>query len=506
MFFRKKSFFLSRAINAVFLCVALCFISAIFWPGISMSQNRTHTVYFEGSDHELSVFRIYGKKSGKTLMIVGGIQGDEPGGHLSADLYADFSLSKGNLIVVPRANFLSIVLKQRQINEDMNRKFAESGRANYESKIVDILKKLIAESDCFLNLHDGSGFFSEKWESPEKNPKRYGQSIIADTDVYKNKKTGQTVALGEMARSVARHINDRIENPDYHFKFNNHKTKLTSSIHKEQRKSATYYALYQCGIPAFGIETSKSLPLKLKIHHHNLAINAFMNYFGIIAETPAIKLATPELEYLVVMVNDLLPVALKNNETLHINRGDSIFISHISANYKRGLTVDILGYGARNDMRRDIQIKEPTEIVVRKDYSPCGVIYIDFANLPGQKAKGIFVLKSSDKKPLPRLDFTFKVNGKKRVLDGTKSLDVIRGDKIEIVSVTGKGVQPSSLLVNFKGFVGNKQNNTGEDRGYVIDTGKDLWKRYSKDKAGKVYLIVVTHHQHAIETVSVNIK
>ena len=124
-----------------------------------MSQNRTHTVYFEDSDHELSVYRIYGKKNGKTLMIVGGIQGDEPGGHLSADLYADFSLSKGNLIVVPRANFLSIVLKQRQINEDMNRKFAESGRANYESKIVDILKKLIAESDCFLNLHDGSGFF-----------------------------------------------------------------------------------------------------------------------------------------------------------------------------------------------------------------------------------------------------------------------------------------------------------------------------------------------------------
>lgn len=471
-----------------------------------MSQNRTHTVYFEDSDHELSVYRIYGKKKGKTLMIVGGIQGDEPGGHLSADLYADFSLSEGNLIVVPRANFLSIVLKQRQINEDMNRKFAESGRSNYETKIVGILKKLIGESDCFLNLHDGSGFFSEKWESPQKNPKRYGQSIIADTDVYENKKTGHTVDLGDMARRAAKHINQRIENPNHHFKFNNHKTKLTSSLHKEQRKSATYYALYQCGIPAFGIETSKSLPLRLKIHHHNLAINAFMDDLGIVAETPAIKLAPPKLEYLVVMVNNLLPVALKNNETLHIHPGDAIRVSHISANYERGLSVDIIGYGALNDMRRDVHVKEPTEIVVRKDYSPCGVIYIDFANLPGQEDKGVFVSKSSDKKPIPPLDFAFKVNGKKRILDGTKSLDVVMGDKIEIVSVTGKGIRPSSLVVNFKGFVGNKRNNTGEDRGYVIDTGKDLWKRYSKGKAGKVYLIVVTRHQRVIEEFSVNIK
>ena len=43
-------------------------------------------------------------------MLIGGIQGNEPGGFLSADLYADMSLEKGNLIVVPRANFNSIIL------------------------------------------------------------------------------------------------------------------------------------------------------------------------------------------------------------------------------------------------------------------------------------------------------------------------------------------------------------------------------------------------------------
>ena len=81
---------------------------------------KVHSVFFEGTDYELNVYKVYGKEPGKTILLIGGIQGDEPGGFLSADLYADMALSKGNLIVVPRANFHSILLNQRQVNEDMN--------------------------------------------------------------------------------------------------------------------------------------------------------------------------------------------------------------------------------------------------------------------------------------------------------------------------------------------------------------------------------------------------
>ena len=49
-----------------------------------------------------------------------------------------------------------------------------------------------------------------------------------------------------------------------------------------------------------------------------------------------------------------------------------------------------------------------------------------------------------------------------------------------------------AVTVNFKGFVGNKVNNTGEDRGYLIDTTKGLWKRYSKEGLGRQYPIIVT--------------
>ncbi len=51
------------------------------------------------------MYTIKGSEPGPTLLLMGGIQGDEPGGYLAADLYPDLSLKKETMIVVPRANF-----------------------------------------------------------------------------------------------------------------------------------------------------------------------------------------------------------------------------------------------------------------------------------------------------------------------------------------------------------------------------------------------------------------
>jgi len=80
-------------------------------------------------------------------MIIGGIQGDEPGSYMTADLYADIHLKKGNLIVVPRANFYSILLNQREgLTGDMNRKFGinDDVKKSLDREVVIVLKRLIA--------------------------------------------------------------------------------------------------------------------------------------------------------------------------------------------------------------------------------------------------------------------------------------------------------------------------------------------------------------------------
>jgi predicted deacylase len=121
------------------------------FPSQAFSK-REHQVYFPNTAYELNIYKIKGKKSGKTLMLIGGIQGNEPGGFLSADLYADMRLEKGNLIVVPRANFYSIITNQRGPNGDLNRKFnLEDNSSTMEDQIVSILKKLISESDSVVS-------------------------------------------------------------------------------------------------------------------------------------------------------------------------------------------------------------------------------------------------------------------------------------------------------------------------------------------------------------------
>lgn len=119
-----------------------------------------HEVYLEGTDYELHIFKIYGKEPGKKGLIVGGIQGDEPGGYLSADLYVDAWLDKGDLIIIPRANFKSIILFNRGIDGDMNRRFIDNKTKHEMDQVVDIIQKLMSEVDFFLHLHDGSGFYS----------------------------------------------------------------------------------------------------------------------------------------------------------------------------------------------------------------------------------------------------------------------------------------------------------------------------------------------------------
>jgi hypothetical protein len=436
------------------------------------------------------VYRIYGAEPGKTLVLIGGIQGNEPGGFLSADLYADMALAKGNLIVVPRANFYSILLNRRQVNEDMNRKFAQSSAENYEARIVAILKDLISESNCLLNLHDGTGFYSERWEGSTRNPQRFGQSIIADCDTYVVPATGETLRLGDMARHVTEKVNAHITETDYQFHFNNHRTKEPGTLHPEQRKSATYYALVQLGIPAFGIETSKSLPLKTKVYHHNLAINAFMEMLDIVPETPGIYLDPPVMRYVVMAVNNNIPFAIANGHTLRIRKGDVVNISHIEANYKRGISADIMDHGTYNDMRKPIRIMDPAQVIVRKDHHPCGMINIVLeASQAG--ANTVSALPGV-------LFFETKINGKEHLFTNQDHVQLVRGDRFELVDVTTNLADPSEIVVNFKGFVGDRKNNTGEDRGYVINTGRDLWKRYSLAGDGRKYQVVVTRDDTAL--------
>lgn len=457
------------------------------FPSPAFSK-REHLVYFPNTAYELNIYKIKGKKPGKTLMLIGGIQGNEPGGFLSADLYADMRLEKGNLVVVPRANFYSIITNQRGPNGDLNRKFnLEDNASTMEDQIVSILKKLINESDYLLNLHDGAGYYHPTYIDKWRNPTLFGQSIVADCEEYRIPGSAKSIKLGEMARKILKEVNPHINGDLYKFHFMDTRTDAEDSPHREQRGSATYYALTKHHIPAFGVETSKFLPsIDLKVLYHNMVINAFMKHFGIIPESPGLNLDPPVLKYLVVAINGQTPIVVESNQALELRAGDMISVTHIEANYERGFSLDILGYGGVNDLGKDYAIFRDTSILVRKDNHKVAEIPVRITEKgSGEESRTTSLTRKIDY-------LVIEAKGLRLLLANGETLHLVRGEELKIVDVLPRAPFSSGVKVNFKGFVGDPSNNTGEDRGFTINTGSDLMERFSLDGKGEAYEIVVT--------------
>jgi len=457
------------------------------FPSPAFSK-REHLVYFPNTAYELNIYKIKGKKPGKTLMLIGGIQGNEPGGFLSADLYADMRLEKGNLVVVPRANFYSIITNLRGPNGDLNRKFnLEDNASTVEDQIVSILKKLINDSDYLLNLHDGAGYYHPTYIDKWRNPTLFGQSIVADCEEYRIPGSAKSIKLGEMARKILKEVNPHINGDLYKFHFMDTRTDAEDSPHREQRGSATYYALTKHHIPAFGVETSKFLPsIDLKVLYHNMVINAFMKHFGIIPESPGLNLDPPVLKYLVVAINGQTPIVVESNQALELRAGDMISVTHIEANYERGLSLDILGYGGVNDLGKDYAIFRDTSILVRKDNHEVAEIPVRITEKgSGEESRTTSLTRKIDY-------LVIEAKGLRLLLANGETLHLVRGEELKIVDVLPRAPFSSGVKVNFKGFVGDPSNNTGEDRGFSINTGSDLMERFSLDGKGEAYEIVVT--------------
>jgi hypothetical protein len=484
----------------ILILISIIITSSLALTPYSHDDNRSfhQEIYFKNTPYELNVYRINGRQPGKTMLIIGGIHA-EPGGYLAADHYVDMKLEKGSLIVVPRANFYTIIKDTRGAHGDMNRKFAnDQPSKDYDSQIVEILKNLISESDILLNLHEGSGFYCDEHISEKKNPMRFGQSIIVDADIYNQKGSSKSVNLKEIVEEVIKHVNKKIDNKEYHFHLNNHNTFALNTKHPEQRGSATFYALSNYGIPAFGIESSSDIEdMETKVRHQIWVINEFMRIFDIVPEIPGLYLDYPELEFIILSVNNANPIMVPDKGTLYIRKNDEIEINHIESNYKRGLSADVLGHGSENDFGTRLKIKEPTKILVKKDKFPCGEIDIQFAKAIYYKE---IIREASEFNHL-----VIDINGHIEVVNSDSFIDVTKGEIIRIIdSVPPTRDKPDHRL-NFYGFVPKEGTKKKDDADCNIDTARDLIRRFSRNGDGKIYEIRLSSKGNIIATFPVRL-
>ena len=228
-------------------------------------------------------FELYKKESnkeGNTLLIIGGIHGDEPGGYFApAFLEKYYKIKSGNVWIVPNINGHSIMANTRGIYDDMNRKFSTIDKKDPDYNVITKIKKIIIDKkvDLVLNLHDGYGFYRNKYENAIFNPNAWGQATIIDQEKIKGlSKFGN---LDEIAGQVNNTLNSDKLFQDFHsFGVKNTETKFKD---EQMKLSLTFFAVTN-NKPAFAIETSKNITdLTHKVIYQLKSIEEFMNIMHI---------------------------------------------------------------------------------------------------------------------------------------------------------------------------------------------------------------------------------
>ncbi|MFY9072799.1 M99 family carboxypeptidase catalytic domain-containing protein [Aliarcobacter butzleri] len=235
---------------------------------------------FAVTNRDFSIYKKESQTPSHTLLIIGGIHGDEPGAYFAPAFFEKYyKITKGSVWVIPNINGDSIIANQRGIYNDMNRKFSVIEKDDPDYFIIERVKKIILDKkvDLILNLHDGHGFYRETHENAIFNPKAWGQATIIDQDKINGlDKFGD---LDNIATKVKNNLNKDKLFQEYHsFGVKNTQTKFKD---EQMQLSLTYFAVTN-NKPAFAIETSKNITdLTEKVIYQLKSIEEFMKIMDI---------------------------------------------------------------------------------------------------------------------------------------------------------------------------------------------------------------------------------
>jgi hypothetical protein len=417
------------------------------------ASTKSGFVFFEGTQYPLPVVFVHGEQPGPTVMVQGGIQGDEPTGFLSAQLLAESRVLKGNLIVVPRANIPSIHVHQRAVNVDMNRRFDRDYNQFYEDRLARAVRFLLSQSSALIHLHEGSGFYDTEYVSPLRNPQRWGQSIIIDANTH------ERLELAQLVNSALAEINSTVKERDLQFKlFNTRTFEADSRYAAEMRKSLTFYAVANLNIPAMAVEVSKNIgALGWKVKHQVFATSVLLRHCGVEIITPKVDEAEVQRMY-------------ERNARVKVN-GKPLDGRALAVKPGSTLSVDPASAGKADPHGQVVAVFASDRQGMNMVESPRMALE-SFKTLE-TRVDGRRVSTTSVKfngqmpPPLPPGPpvFVCWLNGKSVQVKSGETLHAVAGDQLLLEGVLGSRYDE---ILNFKGYTARPNANDGQDKGWEI--------------------------------------
>jgi predicted deacylase len=104
-------------------------------------------ILFPGTPHATTLQVMVGREPGPTILVVGGLRGDEPGGVAAARLVSDFRIRAGRVLVLSEANRTAIAAGTRTPpgGVDLNRAFPQVGGETPTDPVARGLWSLVRE-------------------------------------------------------------------------------------------------------------------------------------------------------------------------------------------------------------------------------------------------------------------------------------------------------------------------------------------------------------------------
>lgn len=207
---------------------------------------------------ETEYYVIDSGKDGPSVMVVGGMHGNEPAGYLASDRVKDYKITNGKLIVLPRANAYGISknIRNDAFKSDLNRSFPRTVAGVPTTALSKAIWEIVKYYDpsWLMDLHEGLDYHVI-------NAKSVGQSVIYDPN-------GDS--LEKAVSSIVTALNKTVDSTSHRF----------SILRYPAVGGIARSASDRLGIRAMIVETSKKDALSRRVAYHELAVTSLLRFLG----------------------------------------------------------------------------------------------------------------------------------------------------------------------------------------------------------------------------------
>lgn len=260
--------------SSTIFTVALATSLSVFLPAaVSSGEMKSAGLVAADTQWETPYYIIDSGLDGPTVVLTGGIHGDQPAGFRAAEQIRQWPITKGCLVVIPRVNKLGLEAKSRHVpnvvkaHRDLDRNFVtdDDGGLSTEGTLASELWSLVSKQnpDWVIDLHEGSQFHVS--HRPTKGKKRsHGSSIICEAK-------GDVAALVDRALTAA---NSLVVDPSRQF---------AALDRGPIAGSFARAASEQLGATSVILETTyQDQPISLRTRQHRAMVNSLLNDIGLI--------------------------------------------------------------------------------------------------------------------------------------------------------------------------------------------------------------------------------